>query len=130
MPGIGNADRDISSGFHLRVGGGISIVERGVARLDGQAPAVRHRVAPVCDKVENRVLQLAGVDHAFPQADSRYQFDVDVLRNRSANKLAHVLKKLSDIDGLRAQRLLPGKSQKAVSQSRSALDGPKALFSE
>ncbi len=45
--------------------GGISAVQRGVGHLDPDRTAVRHRIAGVDRKVENRVFELAASIFAF-----------------------------------------------------------------
>jgi len=64
--GIGNGDQDVLPGRDLVMRLGIGLVEERVRGLDRQLAVSRHRVARVDRQIEQRMLELVGVDQDGP----------------------------------------------------------------
>ena len=60
--GVAHRDHDVVARRHLGVHAGIGLVEIGVLGFDREPAAVRHRVARVDRQVEDRGLELVGID--------------------------------------------------------------------
>ena len=104
--GVGDGDHDILPGRHFGVAGGIGVVEMAVGRLDGQAAAVRHGVAPVDREVQDGVLELARIGEGPPQAAGQHGLDRDRFAERAPQQVGHAGDDAVGVDDLRRQRLL------------------------
>jgi hypothetical protein len=64
---VGHADLHVLPGHHVALPC-LPLVKPGVLGLDHQLTAVRHRVTGVYAKIEDRIVQLAGIAEGGPQA--------------------------------------------------------------
>ncbi len=76
---VTDGDIGVLAGNDLAVGGGIGLVERRIAGLDGQLAAVGHGVARIDRQVEDGAFELVLVDLDRPQARRQYAFELDLL---------------------------------------------------
>jgi hypothetical protein len=69
--------------------GGVFVIEIDITCLDGQKPAIGHRVTRVRDHVEERVLELPRISVASSNAKTN-ESDLDALRHRATDELGHL----------------------------------------
>ena len=59
--GIGDRQRDVVAGYHLRMSCAVLVAHREIGRFDDQPAAVRHGVPSVDGQVDQELLNLAGI---------------------------------------------------------------------
>ena len=74
-------------------------------------------------EIEERQLELIGVDVRRPQVGRELRLDLDQRADRAAQHLEHAVNQLRDIDGRRVQVLLAGEGEQALGE-RGAAFGP------
>ena len=89
--------------------------------LDLDRAAVRHRVARVDREVEDRKLELVGVDPRRRQPFRNIQPQRDARPERALEQIAHALDQRAQIDRHRAQILLARERQQPLRQRGAAL---------
>src|SRR5581483_7013989 len=97
-------------------------IECDITGTDAQRAAFRHRVARIEPDIEQRQLELAGVDLDRPESWRNVDDDADVAAQRSAEQIADGVELAVEIDALRAQRL-PARESKQLSGERLAALG-------
>ena len=120
--GIGHAEREVLAGIEVALLGA-TVVEPFVGGLDGDAPAIRHRVAGVDAEVEQRILELARIDQHRPQPARGHHFEGDRRADGAAEQILHAHHQPVHVGGLRVQGLAPREGEQAVGQRRRALGG-------
>ena len=97
-----------------------ALVEPGIGRFDGNAAAVRHRVARVDAEIEKRILKLVRIAQRRPQTDGEHGLDVvagPTVRRTISSMDAD---QLVGIDRFRIERLAARKGQQPVRERRGA----------
>ena len=89
--------------------------------LDLDRAAVRHRVARIDREVEDRELELVGIDPRRRQPFRNIQPQRDARPERALEQIAHALDQRAQIDRHRAQILLARECQQPLGQRRAAL---------
>lgn len=87
-PGIGDADREVLPGIEVALARA-AFVEPLVGRLDGDASAVRHRVARIDAQVQERALELGRVDQRGPQPAGGDDLERDLRADRAPDQFLH-----------------------------------------
>lgn len=99
---------------------GIEIVERCVRAFDRQTPAVRHGIARVERKIQQRRLELNRIEFGKPEPATAHEFDIDVFRYRSSERTVHGAEQRVDVDPPGFERLPARKREQAPRQLRAA----------
>ena len=117
--GVGHRDHHIlpSRGVVLER---IGVVEMGVHRLDRQLAAAGHRIARVDGEIDERLLQLAGIDIHLPQAAGQHGLQRNLLAQRPAQQFADAADQFVGADRFGRQRLAAGEGEQALRQRRGA----------
>ena len=105
--GIADEQSDILARLKVGIRGSIGIIEKAIRRLDGELSAIGHRIARVEGQVDDRILELIGVDEAGPQAPGLHRFDLDRLAQRALQQIRQPDEQIVQIGRARRQRLLP-----------------------
>ena len=79
---VGHRDQHVLTWAHLGVVRAIGFVEQDVAGLDGQAAALRHRIARIDGEIENRGFQLHRVGLDRPNAAGADHLELHRLAER------------------------------------------------
>ncbi len=102
-------------------------VEMAVGGLDGEPPAVRHRVARVDGEVDDRILELVRVDRGVPQPAGEHGLDRHRLADRAVEQFRHALHQPVDVDRSDLERMLAREREQALHQDGGALGGLAAI---
>src|SRR5215472_2415029 len=105
-------------------------VDIGLASLDDDLTALWHGVARVDRQVEQRILDLAGVDDGGRQIRSEPRLDLDLLAEAPAQEVDHAPDELVEVGWPRAERLAPTKSEQTAGELRAKLCGALRLLDE
>ena len=89
MPGVGHRQGDIAARYGIGEGRGIVLVDLRSARLDDEPPARRHGVARIDGQIQQRVLDLAGIDHDHGQLAGEPRLDLDRRAQAAPQQLDH-----------------------------------------
>src|SRR6185437_639081 len=100
---------------------GIGFVELHVPGLDQQPAALRHGVARVDAKIDQRRLELRAVDVGDPEVVGEDRIDLDLLAERAAQQLVGPGDQVADIGRLRREPLLAREGEQAAGQLGGAL---------
>ena len=92
-----------------------------VARGDGDAPALRHRVAGVDEHVEQGDLGLGPVDPAGPEIGGEIGLDRHGLAERAPGQFLHLRDEVVEVEGAVVEALLAGEGEELLRQRRGAL---------
>ncbi|GJD69837.1 hypothetical protein MMMDOFMJ_2775 [Methylobacterium gnaphalii] len=120
--GIGDAEREVLAGLQVPVPRR-TLVHPLVGGLDGDAAAIRHRVARVDAEVQQRVLELRGIDHHRPEAGRGHRLEGDLRPDRAADQFLHAGHEPVHVGGLGIERLAAREGEQAVRQRGGALRG-------
>ena len=114
---VGNRKHHILTGFHLRVTYRISVVQRRVRDFDRQLATIRHSVAAVDRKIQNRGLELGSIDDGVPEPAARHIFDGDLSSNRALQHGKRFRHDMAKINNGRLKRLPSRKGEKLLDQT-------------
>ncbi len=95
-------------------------MERG---LDGERPALRHRVPGIHDQVDDHLLDLARIGHDLPRVVARDDHDLDVLADEAPQDGGHAGHQRLEIDGLRLEDLLAAEREQLPGEIGGPLRG-------
>ena len=118
---VGDRQQHVLTGDDFLVRAGISLVEEGVGGLDCHPAAIRHRVARVDRKVDNRAFQLAAVGGDRPETTGKHRLDLDRFIECPPQQLGHAGDQAIEVQSLWRQGLAAGKGEKLLGQRRRAL---------
>ena len=99
------------------------LVEEELVRGDRQAAPLRHGIARIHREVEQRILELAAVDHGDQPAVRQSGVDRHILAQDPAQQRNEVAHQLVEVHGHGPQRLQPGKGQQPLRQLAAAQHG-------
>src|SRR5579859_3583310 len=105
-------------------------VDLGLAGLDDELAALRHGIARVDREVEERVLDLAGVDHGHRQIGGEPGLDLHLLAQAPPQEVDHPAYELVDVGRLWAQGLPPTEGEQASGELCAELGGTLSLLDE
>ncbi len=125
--GIRHRNHDILPRRDLLVPIGVSLIEMGIGALDREFSALRHRIAPVDDQVQQGHFQLVGVATRAPQSAGQHGLDRDLRSERAAGQVGHGSDQPVDVDRRRRERLLPRESEQPLGQGRGPLGAAQRL---
>jgi hypothetical protein len=91
------------------------------SHLDLDRPAIGHRIACIDREIENRQLQLIGVDPGRRQSFRQIKPQRDAWSQRALQQIAHALDQPAQIDRHHAQILLASERQQALGQRSASL---------
>ena len=122
-PGVADRDHRVGSRGDFAVSFGIGFVEMHVAGFEGQFSPIRHGIARIDGKVDDRRGELTRVDQCRPGVFLKHRFDLDLLAKRRPEQPGGADDQLIDINRAWVQRLLAGEGQKTLRQFGAALRG-------
>ena len=128
--GIDHRDDHVVAGRDVVEAAIIGRAERRVVRGDGQGAAVRHGIARIDGKIDQRAFELVAIDLRRPCAGREAQLDRDVFAEQAAEHVGRPRHQLVDVHGRRLQRLATRECQELLRQRgrplrplRRVLDG-------
>src|SRR5471030_1883834 len=98
----------------------IAVVEESVAYFKGQLARVVHGIARIDGEIEDRILDLSGIDECIPQAGGNNCLDLDGFAQAAPQHVFHAGDQPSDPDRLRLERLPAAEGQQLARQFRAA----------
>ena len=117
--GVGHGNRQVLPRRHV-VRARRPLIQPLVGGLDGDATAVRHRVAGVDAQVEQRVLELRGIDQRGPEAGRSDNLDRDAGADRALDQLLHAGDQPVHVRRFGIKGLPARKGEEAVGEGRRA----------
>ncbi len=116
MPGarVGDGEEHVGAGLELLVDRRVGLVEDGEFRGDRDGPAARHRVARVDGEVEQRALQLSGVDEGGRQVVREPQRRVDSRADRALEDRGEREDAVGDVHGSGLEGLAASEGEQLV----------------
>ena len=94
-----------------------------IAGLDQDPAAVRHGVARIDRKVQNSILDLAGIDPCHPEVRGQLGGHVDTFAERAPQQLGHADRRVVEIDHGRLQGAAPAERQEPAGEPRTHAGG-------
>ena len=123
VAGVGERDHHIFAGGRAVEGSDGIVLQFDVGGFDAELAAIRHGIAGVQRKIEDRGRQLARIDQCRRNRFARLEVDADEFADRRFEKLHGVDDQCVDIDTGRLQRLLARKGQQMLGQGGAAGGG-------
>ncbi|GIL40858.1 hypothetical protein TMPK1_30950 [Rhodospirillales bacterium TMPK1] len=119
--GVAHADFDIGTGCQIGI-----VLDRDVARADGQDAAARHRVARIDRQIEHRRFQLRRVGQRVAGCFQR-QHKFDRRAQGPFQNLVHRPQRVADRDRLQRDFLRARESQQLTGEARAAFGGAQGV---
>jgi len=123
-PGVRYRNDDVAFGYAIVLRRGDHILRIGIRGLYDEAAAGRHGVACIKAEVQDRILQLAGVDHREPEGGGEVDLDFDMLAERASQQIPHAGNQGVGIDRPGIEPLPPREGEQPVSQGCASLCRP------
>ena len=98
------------------------------ARLDDELPAVRHGVARIDGEIQQRVLDLAGIDHDHRQLFGEPRLDLDGGAEAAPQQIDHARDERIEIGRLGVQGLPPPEGEQPLGELGAELGGLLGLL--
>ena len=121
--GVAHGNHDIVADRDLAVHARVAFVEIDVVGLERELAAIRHGVARVQGKVEDRGGELVRIDQRRPGVLGEQRGDFDLLAQRRMQQFGGFEHQRVDVDLARLQRLFAGKGEQMLGQVGAAFGG-------
>src|SRR5258708_2785281 len=120
---IAERDENILSGDHLKMSGGVGLVEHDIGELDRQFAAVAHRGGGIERQVEDRRFELDRIEDGAPQTAAADELDLDGFSDGAPNELQEGRHQFGEDHDLLLERLLAGKGHQLANDFRATKGG-------
>ena len=120
-PRIADGDHDVLARHDFSPAGGVLVVRGDVGRRNRQRAPVGHGLVSVDSKVHEDEVQLGSVSRDIPKSGSQLRDELDVFTDKSAQRRAHFLDQIVQVDNCGCNDLLAGKCQELTGQQGASL---------
>ena len=111
---VGHREHDVLARNDFGLRGGIFVIEVDISRFDRELSAVRHRIARVDGKIENRKFELIGIGQGPPHPAAQHRLHRNLLAKRAAHQIGHARYHAPKFERLGIERLLAREGQQAA----------------